>query len=123
MFSALSGCVGSSNNLLKNPGFEEVTDGEPDFWFHTDNDEVLKCEWNNSISHNGKACVSIINNEEGVIGDEVFWVQMISNEKVSEERLKLTGWVKTENAIDVKLVIYCGNLNDDEVEGESAIIT
>lgn len=87
----LLGCVSfaQSENLLRNPSFERVRDGRPMGWTPT--------TWNGqaefSVDDNGRTgrCVRISSEN----GADAAWSQTVTIPPFA--RLRLSGWVKTEN--------------------------
>jgi len=93
-------------NLLQNSGFEEGTDDTPSQWFIAAiPSSGLKLYWDKNVSHNGKASVSIVNNDESNDACNN-WCQNITDFPKNKE-LMLTGYIKTEGITDDGGVVIC----------------
>lgn len=110
----LAGCISAPEgtvqkevtNLILNGGFEEGTDDTPSQWFIAAiPSSGLKLYRNKTVSHGGKASVSIVNNDESNDACNN-WCQNITDFPKGKE-LMLTGYIKTEGITDDGGVVIC----------------
>jgi len=103
-------------NLLENSGFEEGSGGMPSSWsgYAPSGAEL---SWDRSVSHQGQACISIINVDESN-RNPIIWRQHISAFPAKRE-LMLTGYIKTQDLCSTGIAAICIRVVDthDEVIG------
>lgn len=94
-------------NILKNSGFEGVTEERPAYWYQAIIPaENLTMTYENEEVYNGNRSVNIKNNH--IYDEEVSnnWAQTIRIVPL-DRIVELSGWVKTIDAESVVMVIQC----------------
>lgn len=87
-------------NLIKNPSFEEISDGKPthwDSWFYDQSNGAVELKVEQETGRTGKSSALIINNNAT---DARFKQNIMVNEN---SKYKFSGWIKTQSVGTQKL--------------------
>jgi dolichyl-phosphate-mannose-protein mannosyltransferase len=103
-----------SKNLVKNPGFEELTNNFPTDWKANDSspsNELVKIEVSNNQPHSGSYCLKIEN-------DDLRDSMVVQTLNVKKDKVYLVScWVRTENILNqpgsANITLYYDNYGID----------
>ena len=114
----ICGCIDveESTNLLKNSGFEAVSDGEVSYWSHTSEDIDTTFFRDSNSSHSGKASACIINTNKTNQNPNVWKQTVILESGAKGAGLELSGFIRTEEVSPdsiVAICIQCWDSNDE----------
>ncbi|MEA1992814.1 MAG: transglutaminase domain-containing protein [Euryarchaeota archaeon] len=103
-------------NLILNGGFEEENGTTPSYWSIPEPPpSKLRLYWDSSVSHNGKASISILNTNASY-EKYIFWEQTITEFPV-EEKLVLSGFIKTEEMSKGSIAAFAFSLEGTDAIG------
>ena len=108
-----------NTNLLADPGFE----GDGNAWeYSMPPYEGLIVERDTTVAHTGKASLHMEGGLEGVVSVRTGVCQIFMNRDLSQKRLRLSGWVKTDSLkTESWIMAYCTTL-DGDVRGPTPVI-
>lgn len=103
-------------NLLLDPGFE----GEGNDWeYSMPPFEGLRVERDTTVAHTGRASIHMEGGLAGPLTTRTGVCQLITNRNLSEKRLRLSGWIKTDSLMaEAWIMVYCTTL-DGSVAGDT----
>jgi hypothetical protein len=102
-------------NLIMNPGFEQLTNSTPDYWFNAYMPaENLTMDVDTTESYSGSSSAYIKNTH--IYNETVSnnWAQTILKTPIGKT-IELTGYAKTVDAESVVMVIQCWDINSEMV--------
>lgn len=106
--------VALHTNMLADPGFE----GDGNAWeYSMPPYEGLVIERDTTVAHSGRASVRMEGGLEGVVSVRTGVCQLFMSRELSEKRLKLTGWIKTDSLKTEAWIMAYSTTLDGDVRG------